>query len=457
MSQLADTEPPPRSGPAFPLLESKLHPPPARPTLVLRSALVERVAQASSVAVVTIVAPPGYGKTTLLTQLAEPVARRAAWLSLDDGDNDPEILLSYVAGALDRVEAIDPDVFRMVKLRGFSVASTAARRLADAMEAMAEPPVLFLDHVESLHNPECLDAIAALALHLPAGSRLMLASRDDAADRASARMRAADALLEIGVDDLAMDPAASRALLIARGSGARRSRDGRARRADRGLAGRPLPRGARVPRGWRRRRGGAVVLRRRPAARRLPAFRAAVPPVGIRRLVPHSDVGARPHERSPLRRGARHRRVGRDPRVARALEPVPRGRSIATATGTGTTTCSAISCAPSSAGANPDAVVDIHRRAAAWCEANGQPEVALAHAQQAGDGDHVAALVLALMQPVWASGRLETVLRWMEWFEREHLIEHYPAVAVHGALDLRVDGPRDRSGTLDRRRRACAA
>ena len=144
--------------------------------------------EASSVAVVTIVAPPGYGKTTLLTQLAEPVARRAAWLSLDDGDNDPEILLSYIAGALDRVEAIDPAVFRMVKRRGFSVASTAARRLAEAMEAMAEPPVLFLDHVESLHNPECLDAIAALALHLPAGSRLILASRD-APPIAGARMR----------------------------------------------------------------------------------------------------------------------------------------------------------------------------------------------------------------------------------------------------------------------------
>ena len=216
MPQLADTEPSPRSGPAFPLLESKLHPPPARPTLVLRSALVERVAQASSVAVVTIVAPPGYGKTTLLTQLAEPVARRAAWLSLDDGDNDPEILMSYIAGALDRVETIEPAVFRMVKRRGFSVASTAARRLAEAMEAMAEPPVLFLDQVESLHNPECLDAIAALALHLPAGSRLILASRD-APPIARARMQAVDALLEIGVDDLAMDPAASRALLIGAG------------------------------------------------------------------------------------------------------------------------------------------------------------------------------------------------------------------------------------------------
>jgi LuxR family transcriptional regulator, maltose regulon positive regulatory protein len=38
------------------------------------------------------------------------------------------------------------------------------------------------------------------------------------------------------------------------------------------------------------------------------------------------------------------------------------------------------------------------------------------------------------MQPVWASGQVDTVLRWMEWFEDRNLIERYPAVAVHGAL-----------------------
>ena len=46
----------------------------------------------------------------------------------------------------------------------------------------------------------------------------------------------------------------------------------------------------------------------------------------------------------------------------------------------------------------------------------------------------MARLVLSVMQPVWASGRVDTVLRWMEWFEREQLMERYPAVAVHGAL-----------------------
>ena len=82
----------------------------------------------------------------------------------------------------------------------------------------------------------------------------------------------------------------------------------------------------------------------------------------------------------------------------------------------------------------PEIVPRLHLGAAAWYEANGLPELAIDHARQAGDPDRVARLVLDVMQPVWASGRVDTVLRWMEWFEHKNLIERYPAVAVHGAL-----------------------
>ena len=82
----------------------------------------------------------------------------------------------------------------------------------------------------------------------------------------------------------------------------------------------------------------------------------------------------------------------------------------------------------------PEMVGELHLRAAAWCEANGMPEAAIDHAQAAGDADTVARLVLQVANPVWASGRSDTVLRWMEWFEANGLVERYPAIAVHGAL-----------------------
>ena len=82
----------------------------------------------------------------------------------------------------------------------------------------------------------------------------------------------------------------------------------------------------------------------------------------------------------------------------------------------------------------PGAADALHLRAADWAEANGQPEMALAHAQAGRDADRATALILTLAQPTWASGRIDTVLRWMEWVEAEQLVDRYPAVAVHGAL-----------------------
>ena len=82
----------------------------------------------------------------------------------------------------------------------------------------------------------------------------------------------------------------------------------------------------------------------------------------------------------------------------------------------------------------PANIPELHLRAATWCEANGQPEAAIDHAQAAGDADRVARLVLQIANPVWASGRAHTVMRWMEWFETNGLVERFPAIAVHGAL-----------------------
>src|SRR6185437_10655482 len=97
--------------PVFALLKSKLRCPLMRPGTVPRSLLIERLARADSRPVVSVVAPPGYGKTTLLSQWAERNGQSFAWVSVDEGDNDPKVLLTYVAEALDAVEPIDERVF----------------------------------------------------------------------------------------------------------------------------------------------------------------------------------------------------------------------------------------------------------------------------------------------------------------------------------------------------------
>jgi ATP/maltotriose-dependent transcriptional regulator MalT len=91
-------------GVGFDLVASKLLAPLARPGTVRRSSLVERLVRGDACPIVSVVAPAGYGKTTLLSQWAQANGQAFAWVSADDGDNDPKVLLGYVAEALDAVE-----------------------------------------------------------------------------------------------------------------------------------------------------------------------------------------------------------------------------------------------------------------------------------------------------------------------------------------------------------------
>jgi LuxR family transcriptional regulator, maltose regulon positive regulatory protein len=83
---------------------------------------------------------------------------------------------------------------------------------------------------------------------------------------------------------------------------------------------------------------------------------------------------------------------------------------------------------------DPGLIQDLHFRAAMWFEANAMPEAAIDHAQAAGDYDRVARLILELQNPVWASGRVETVRRWMEWLKDLTAAEYYGGIAAHGSL-----------------------
>ena len=145
---------------SFDLAESKLHAPAARRGIVARTPLLHRIATADSTAVVSVVAPAGYGKTTFLAQWAEPKSPQVGWVSVDERDNDPVVLLSYIAVALDRIEAIDPRVFRALASSGASAGREAPRWLVAAMDKMSRPGALVIDNLEAVTNSESLDAVA---------------------------------------------------------------------------------------------------------------------------------------------------------------------------------------------------------------------------------------------------------------------------------------------------------
>ena len=187
----------------FDLLASKLRRPVVQPGAVLRLPLTERLARGEPRPIVSVVAPPGYGKTTLLAQWAERNGQAFAWVSVDEGDNDPKVLLTYIAEALDAVEPIDRRVFDALASPASSVPGSVVPRLGAAFWSMTSPVALVLDDVHALHNSECRAALSVLADHVPTGSRLALAGRSEPPLRV-ARLRAEGRILEIGPGDLSL-------------------------------------------------------------------------------------------------------------------------------------------------------------------------------------------------------------------------------------------------------------
>jgi len=193
----------------FALPGSKFRRPAARPGIVARTALVGQLVNTRA-PVITVAAPPGYGKTTLLAQWAERIGSRAAWLSCDEGDNDPVVLLSALALALDRIGPVDPAIFPALASSGADI--TMVPRFVSAVASVQPPVTVLLDHAEAVTNKQCLNTIAEFALRLPPGWRLALASRT-AVPLPAARLRTMGGIFEVTADDLVMGLSEARSLL----------------------------------------------------------------------------------------------------------------------------------------------------------------------------------------------------------------------------------------------------
>jgi LuxR family maltose regulon positive regulatory protein len=414
---------------AFELRESKFHPPAARPGIVIRTALVNRLAATQS-PIITVTAPPGYGKTMLLAQWAELVGPRVAWVSCDDRDNDPVVLLSALAVALDRIEPIDPTIFSALVSSGADI--TVVPRFVSAIAAMHQPVTLVLDHAEAVTNKQCLNTIAEFALRLPPGWQLAMASRAGV-PLPVARLRAQGRIVEVSAEDLAMGPEEASSLL--EGAGAElgeASIHELLQRTEGWPAGLYIAALA-IKAGTRRSEvgftftGDDIFMGDYLRSELLDRVSGAVASFLTRTSVLDRMCGSlcdaildgeesqRLLERLESRNLLivpldRRREWYRYHHLLQELLQAELRRR------------------------EPDLVQDLHFRAAGWYEANAMPEAAIRHAQAAADYDRVARLVLELAQPVWASGRVETVLRWMEWLRDVTSAEHYGAIAVHGSL-----------------------
>jgi LuxR family maltose regulon positive regulatory protein len=418
--------------PVVDLVVSKLRGPPIRPGTVRRSRLIARLARGDRCPIVSVAAPAGYGKTTLLSQWAESNGQAFAWVSVDEADNDPKVLLSYIAEALDAIEPIGERVFDALAAAASSVPGSVVPRLASAFSSMISPIVLVLDDVHLLRNSECRAALSVLADHVPDGSRLALAGRAGPPLRI-ARLRAEGKILEIGPNDLAFACEEASSLLreadVALGDDEVTELHQRTEGWPAGLylaalylreggsfAGAAVSFGGDnqlvseymkaefLSRFSRRQR---VFLTRTAVLERMcgPLCDAVLDVAGSAAVL--ADLARSNVLLVPLdRRGEwyRYHHLFRDMLLAEL------GRR------------------------EPALMPVLRRRAASWCLDNGLPEEALEYCMAAGDVDGAARLMGQLTVPTYRKGRATTIQRWFGWLEDHGGIGGHPMTAVLAAL-----------------------
>ncbi len=200
-----DAWPVTRGRSADPLLDAKLQRPPSRHDWIERARLMKSMDQAVQRQVVLVAAPPGYGKTTMVTQwlASHRSPPAAAWVSLDAQDNDPVRLWTHVSLALDlagRGQLADGTGFFAPE--GGDVVAGVMSRVLEALRDADDDVVIVLDDFHALHDPDCHEQVEVLIEHLPSQAHLVIATRADPGLRL-ARLRANGRLAEIRAADLA--------------------------------------------------------------------------------------------------------------------------------------------------------------------------------------------------------------------------------------------------------------
>ncbi|HEY5484615.1 MAG TPA: LuxR C-terminal-related transcriptional regulator [Propionibacteriaceae bacterium] len=191
-----------------PLLETKLHVPRLRRGLVTRPRLSDRLSRGAESALTLVSAPAGFGKTTLLTEwlAAAPAdGRSAAWLSLDQRDNDSAVFWTYLVTAL-QTAAHGVGAGALLLLQSpQSPIETVLATLVNDLHATPNDVVLVLDDYHVIEARDVQDGMTFLLEHLPPQIHLVIASRADPA-LPLARLRGRGELVEIRAADLRFTP-----------------------------------------------------------------------------------------------------------------------------------------------------------------------------------------------------------------------------------------------------------
>jgi LuxR family maltose regulon positive regulatory protein len=197
-------------------IETKFHAPGLRRDWVERSYLVQRLIAASAAKLILVDAPAGFGKTTLVAQwrASRMESRPFAWLSLDDGENDPSRFWRHIMHALQKAcpGLAGEENHRELAVHDPDITGTVLPVLLNELARLAAPVVLVLDDYQAITEPGCHEQMMFFLLHLPSCVQVVLITRTSPS-LPLGRLRAAGEMVELRTRELRFTPAQA-ALLV---------------------------------------------------------------------------------------------------------------------------------------------------------------------------------------------------------------------------------------------------
>ena len=185
------------------LLRTKLHKPVPTQKLVPRARLQTQISASLCKNPLTlVVAPAGFGKTTLIATSLADSQGRVGWLSIDRDDNQIGRFLAYLIAALQRAdERVGGEAAQLISGMHQAVTDVILTSLINDLDSANEEIVLVLDDFQNISDPEVISAVSFLIDHYPISFHLLIATRADP-HLALSRLRARGQMLELRAADL---------------------------------------------------------------------------------------------------------------------------------------------------------------------------------------------------------------------------------------------------------------
>ncbi len=185
-----------------PLIRTKLRLPFTPPNLVARPRLQERLAQGLHGPLTLVIAPAGFGKTTLVAAYLAGRCLPVAWLSLDKDDNRPGRFLRYLVAALQQADsAVGNEAGQLLLASGEVSPEAVLTSLVNDLDTVGRDITLVLDDYQFITDRAVHGEVAFLLEHCPKALHLVIASRSDP-PLPVARLRARGQAAELRAADL---------------------------------------------------------------------------------------------------------------------------------------------------------------------------------------------------------------------------------------------------------------